>query len=703
LLQQLFRKQVTACLSIKDPTGDLSDVYLRSGYPVHVHRPVDSDRLDRVLIENGVVTERAVEMAMPMVSSGMRLGEALERMGALTKQTLADVLKAQMRRKLTRLFCIRDGSFEVFVENHAYGEGDELTAMRVDPRTLYYPAIRMAYDLPRATHELSRLWGQQFRLGASASTAHISAMQIPGDDPVVAGLRFGWLTLEKVDPLASRPFEARAVLLALYYGDMLDRQNLMDGMDKPTTDLHSTDNLLAVSPPSGEVPMIQADPDEDEINAEPTVPNAVVVPPAVLMAAMPALARPPVDPPVSSIPPSTPMVLPTAAPPAPMAPPPPIISPLSVAPSAPAASPVRIVPPPLPRQAPSPSPEVPAIPPATLHFSPAPEAGAKPPARSPSPETSKPRISASMPAIPAEASKPRITASVPAIPVAEASKPRITASVPAIPAAETNKPRITASMPAISVGDPALRAAITSLAQKLDHLSYFELLEVSESAPESEVSAAFFRAARRYHPDRLAGAGLGEMAPQAERILARMSEAAMTLGDPTKRADYMAERSGKKKAPENTIPSVVEAETAFLRGEVFLKKGDHTRAIECFTLACRANASEPQFRAYLAWARFDNPKGRKEAVVREVQRIIADVVTVQPKFARGHYWLGLIWKFLNEPDRAERCFREAVEHDKEFIEATRELRLCEMRRQRGGPSKSAEASRGGLMGRLFKR
>jgi len=38
----------------------------------------------------------------------------------------------------------------------------------------------------------------------------------------------------------------------------------------------------------------------------------------------------------------------------------------------------------------------------------------------------------------------------------------------------------------------------------------------------------------------------------------------------------------------------------------------------------------------------------------EVQRIIDDVVAVQPKFARGHYWLGLIWKFLNEPERAER-------------------------------------------------
>ena len=178
----------------------------------------------------------------------------------------------------------------------------------------------------------------------------------------------------------------------------------------------------------------------------------------------------------------------------------------------------------------------------------------------------------------------------------------------------------------------------------------------------------------------------------------------MTLGDPVKKAAYLAERSGKKKPPESSVPNVVEAETFFLKGEVFLKKGDYAKAIECFTAACKANPSEPQFRAYLAWARFDNPKARKESVVREVQRIINDVVTVQPKFARGHYWLGLIWKFLNEPDRAERAFREAVNQDRNFIEATRELRLAEMRRQRGGgPGKGPEPSRGGLMGRLFKK
>jgi curved DNA-binding protein CbpA len=248
-----------------------------------------------------------------------------------------------------------------------------------------------------------------------------------------------------------------------------------------------------------------------------------------------------------------------------------------------------------------------------------------------------------------------------------------------------------------------LRTAVVELAEKLDTLSHFQLLDVCESATGGEVSAAFIRAARRFHPDRLVGSGLPELVPQAERILARLSEAAMILGDPATRAEYLELRAGKKPL-SSTVPTLIEAETTFLKGEVLLKRGDHAKAIECFAAACKANPAEPQYRAYWAWARFENPQGRKEAVVREVQRIIADAVAAQPRFARGHFWLGQIWKFLNEPDRAEAAFREAANQDKDFIEAAREMRVLEMRRTKAGTTrKKSDPPRGGIVGRLFKK
>jgi len=601
LLQQLFRKQVTGRLWISDSTGDQSDIYLRDGMPVHVQRPVDTDRLDHVLVEYGVVLADAVARAEPMVAGGMRLGEALEKMGVLSKEKLGNVLKEQMRRKLTRLFCVAEGWFAIDLHPHDFGQGDDLAAMRVDPRTLYFPAIRAAYDLPRVTRELSRLWGQEFRL-AGVSPSFIAAMGIPADDEVVASLRTGWLSLEKIDSVTARPLEVRTVLLSLYYADLLERQNLGDspaqGDPAPTARLRLTSSDSMVSTPGG---------------------SAIIE---------------------SPVPPAQP---PAAAP----------IVPAPVAAATVARTPVRL----------SPSPDAGSwVSAAPARVTPSPDAGswvsAAPARVTPSPDTGSRVVGV------------RPTGS----------------SIQTVPAP-----------------DATLRTAVLELGEKLDKLSHFELLAVSESANPGEVSSAFIRAARRFHPDRLAGTGLSELVPQAERILARMSEAAMILGDPARRAEYLAVRAGKKPAG-STVPTVIDAETSFLKGEVFLRRGDHEKAIECFAAASKANPGEPQYRAYWAWARFDNPHGRKEAVVREVQRIIADVVAAQPRFARGHYWLGQMWKFLNEPDRAERAFREAASQDKDFLDASREMRLLEMRRTRARETrKNPDPPRGGIMNRLFKK
>jgi molecular chaperone DnaJ len=249
----------------------------------------------------------------------------------------------------------------------------------------------------------------------------------------------------------------------------------------------------------------------------------------------------------------------------------------------------------------------------------------------------------------------------------------------------------------------AIRASILEMAAKLDKSTHFEILGVSGNATSDEVSVAFVRAARQFHPDRLAGTGLTDLQPQAERILSRINEAVMVLQNPGRRAEYVASLSAAAPPSTQNVPTVLEAENLFLKGEVFLKKGDHAKAIEAFTAAGKGNPEEPQYRAYLAWARFDDPRARKEAMVRETLKVLEGVLKDRPMFARGHYWLGLLWKFLNESPKAEHAFREAVQIDAAFIEAGRELRLIEMRRNKAQPKPKEPEPPRGLMGKLWKR
>ena len=666
LLQQLFRKRFTGYFVVIDPTEDENQIYVREGWPVHVCRPVDTDRLDNLLIEYGLVPADVVAEASEKVTEGQRLGDVLERMGVLDKHRLAQVLKAQVMRKLLRLFFVAEGSYAVYVSGHGFGEGREYGLMRVDPRTVIYPGIRAAYNLPRVTRELSRLNGQRFRL-SDLSHNFVTALGIPADDVTVEALRSGWLSLDDLDSVTARPFDVRSVLLAMYYTDSLDREALVPSFsDSGTSGANDSSQssgsyrISRLSPESGASP----EPGETENMELDKTPG--VVEPVPLTEPAPAL--------VSTFSPNEETKpVPASAEPADFQPDPPV---LQSAPATPASNPSVAA------SAPS------SMPPSTVR-----------------PAAPVPVVTAPMtPTDAAQVSTPgnglgagkRGAGGFGAPGSLGTRSPNVTAMRPAVKAAPAVGPK---SLSGAAI--EAVRASIQEMAAKLDSSTHFEILGLGQNASSGEISAAFVRAARQYHPDRLAGTGLQDLQPQAERILARVNEAVMVLQNPGRRAEYMESLSAGTSQTGQNLPTLLEAENLFLKGEVFLKKGDHGKAIEAFGLACQGNPDEPQYRAYLAWSRFDDPRARKEVLVRETLKSMADVLKERPRFARGHYWVGLLWKFLNEPTRAEQSFREAVSCDPSFIEASRELRLIEMRKGKTAPK--PDPARGGLMGKFWKK
>jgi len=637
LLQQLYRKKLTGRVVVSDQTRDESEIYMREGVLVHVGRPVDTDRLDNLLVEYGLLSADVVAAASRQVTPGLRLGEVLDRMGVLDRVKLAQVLKSQLLRKLTRLFFITEGNYRVYLDSHGYGEGADLPLMRVDPRTVIYPGIRAAYDLPRVTRELSRLVGYRFRL-IELSAGFITALGIPAQDSTVESLGRGWITLDDLDAITARPLEVRSIVLALYYCDVLERESIAQApSDSPVPraihQAHSSGAHAGFKLPADSNPNLAAVP-EAQPESAPAPGVASPLPKPNFQSAASVAAPVPANPGHAG----------------------PISPPGQVRPNVPGETVAAI-----------PASKRPS---GIFTVSPPPSATGHGPV--------------------ATASAPPIVRG-PVVPVHSEAKPAgaVAATHPARGAAT-------------AASESSLRATIQEMAQRLDRLNHFESLGVSQNASPDEVSIAFVRAARQYHPDRLSSVGLQDLQPIAERILARINEASMVLGNAARRAEYLAALAAGPKAVQASLPTVLEAENWFLKGEVFLKKGDFGKAIECFTMATQGNPSEPQYRAYLAWARFDDPRTRKEDVVRETLRVMEAVVHDRPRFARGHYWVGLLLKFLNEPAKAERAFREAVTVDSDLIEASRELRLIEMRKSKPTSGKP-EPSRGGLMGKLFKK
>jgi curved DNA-binding protein CbpA len=74
---------------------------------------------------------------------------------------------------------------------------------------------------------------------------------------------------------------------------------------------------------------------------------------------------------------------------------------------------------------------------------------------------------------------------------------------------------------------------------RLDRLDYYTLLGVAADAEPPAIKGAFRRFARKYHPDRFAGAP-AEKVERASRIYRRGSEAVQILTDPVARRAYDA-------------------------------------------------------------------------------------------------------------------------------------------------------------------
>lgn len=78
---------------------------------------------------------------------------------------------------------------------------------------------------------------------------------------------------------------------------------------------------------------------------------------------------------------------------------------------------------------------------------------------------------------------------------------------------------------------------IRALAQILDELDYYSVLEIAPDASVSEIRAAYHRATRRFHPDGHRQIG-DDMRPVLGRIAKRVAEAYSVLRDPRRRQVY---------------------------------------------------------------------------------------------------------------------------------------------------------------------
>ena len=245
-------------------------------------------------------------------------------------------------------------------------------------------------------------------------------------------------------------------------------------------------------------------------------------------------------------------------------------------------------------------------------------------------------------------------------------------------------PNMPSSSPARSPEpqDEQRRAELAELADRFGHQSLFEILGVDEKATDLDIEVAYERLAERTHPDRLSGSSEA-VRRLAVTVFRHVEQAFETLRDPKRRQLYVLDlrRVDREAAALEEQNRALEAEKDFQRGEAALEQRAYEDALVLFGRALERSPDEGEYHAHYGWTLHlchpDNAQMAEEAIehIRMGLKLASDR-------EKPYLLMGRLCKATGRIEAAEKMFTRAVQVQPECVEALRELRLINMRRDK---------------------
>jgi tetratricopeptide (TPR) repeat protein len=240
------------------------------------------------------------------------------------------------------------------------------------------------------------------------------------------------------------------------------------------------------------------------------------------------------------------------------------------------------------------------------------------------------------------------------------------------------------------VDTPQSHSVKALIAQRLKLLDagadHFQLLGVPLDVGADALRKAYFALARQLHPDRLAALGISDDGKHAQRLFAQINAGFAVLSDQTRRAQYLdvlrrggeaAVRAEQARA-EELARRILDAEEAFRRGELALRRDQPQAAVAELERAVQRNPDEPDYHALLAWSRFC-AAADKQAIAAATRTALDKVIQRAPRTIAARFYLGRVERMLGRDQDALRHFRDVLSAVPNHAEASSEVRALEAR------------------------
>ncbi|MCP4446417.1 MAG: J domain-containing protein [Myxococcales bacterium] len=314
-------------------------------------------------------------------------------------------------------------------------------------------------------------------------------------------------------------------------------------------------------------------------------------------------------------------------------------------------------------------------------------------------ETSSAAVPPPAVAVPAPVRKPRPTKSA----APEGSK-RISSSQATVRGVGLVEPEESGSSKNQSAGGEETAALVSEKVRLLDAGgSHYEVLDLKDDAPDSDVRKSYFQLARRLHPDRLQALGLEGMEDDIQRVFAAINEAFKILSNPKELAHYkkVLAAGGEKQfaadqvKAEEVAGKIFEAEEHFRVGEMALRRDQFGTAETSFAKACELRPEESEYQALYAWALYCNSTDRS-ALEGDVMGKVSSALLKSPESVTTRLYHAKLLKLMGRSDEAVASFRKLLKMSPDHREGNLELRVL---RDQESAASDAKGSKKGFFGR----
>jgi len=244
---------------------------------------------------------------------------------------------------------------------------------------------------------------------------------------------------------------------------------------------------------------------------------------------------------------------------------------------------------------------------------------------------------------------------------------------------------------------------LAELADRVNSAAHhFAELGLPWDAPVAEFSTAYRQLARDLHPDRYVDAdpALQELATE---VFDKIRAAWEIIGSEDARQKYTDKVIHGKKTEEELAMEQLQAywsaESDFKKGVAAFNQGKLRQAHEFFSSAIEIVPDELEFRAYHAYTSFSttrttDPEGALQ-YIDVLKNVIERNQEQERKLDMAWVLLGRSYRESAEPEKAKRCFVQALRLNPANPDATREMKRLTQQKK--------NEKKGGFFSRLFSR